>query len=96
MSYPVKIYADAVGNTYGAEHTDQRGTSTTLLTVRGRPVEYAGEWQSGQMDDRPFKLAVLAAAKRAANRQPVARQARITGVYDQACLDWVGDEACTD
>ena len=65
MTFAADIYVDSKGNTYGAKDTDQAHTRHDgPRTVRGFPVEHAGKWFGSQMDYRPYKFAVKAAAKR--------------------------------
>lgn len=70
MSYPVTIYVDANGTTYGAAKTDQRYTQTgSDRTVYGSvPVVCAGRWYPSQMPWGPYRAAVKSAQERARKR----------------------------
>lgn len=75
MTFAAQIYVDSNANVYGASQTDQAYTSrnltpdTSARSVRGTPVAYAGKWYGSQMSFRPYRDAVAAAAKVAAEME---------------------------
>ena len=71
MNFAATIYVDTAGQIYGAKDTDQRYTRATRRTVNGRPVACAGVWYGIQMGYSPFRFAVSAAQKQAAQMEAV-------------------------